>query len=76
MTGRRMNGHGRELVGQVNHALDADDLVMGRQHFQQDLTEARPGDRRGQLDGEAVKGVIRRLATLRQGAWAIGVWPG
>jgi hypothetical protein len=32
-----MNGHGRELVGQANHAFAADDLVMGRRHFHQDL---------------------------------------
>jgi hypothetical protein len=47
VTGHGMNGHGVELIRQMNHALDADDFIMGFQDLPQDLLQASPCDRLG-----------------------------
>jgi hypothetical protein len=47
VTGHAMNGHGVELIRQMNHALDADDFIMGFQDLPQDLLQASPCDRLG-----------------------------
>ena len=47
VTGHGMNGHGVELIRQMNHALDAYDFIMGFQDLPQDLLQASPCDRLG-----------------------------
>ena len=47
VTGHGMNGHGVELIRQMNHALDPDDLSVSRQNFVKYRLEARPANRLG-----------------------------